>query len=68
MECEIYVGLCCNEEKETRKSLAHQHAVAGCRQNSQLQKTIMKMKSTDTGSVGLKVGHKESLGNTRDNL
>ena len=32
MECEIYVGLCCNKEKETRKSSAHQHSVAGCRQ------------------------------------
>ena len=32
MECEIYVGLCCNKEKETRESSAHQNAVAGCRQ------------------------------------
>lgn len=32
MECEIYVGLCCNKEKETRKSSAHRHSVAGCRQ------------------------------------
>ena len=54
MECEIYVGLCCNKEKETRKSSAHQQSVAGCRQklvSREYKKTIRKMKLIGTGSV-----------------